>query len=246
MSKRDEVTVLEKQIVLPGCRVTRTALMVDVFDEPTLIGAGLWLQTVEASRAWWWGDFLNAYCAWSMSIEDARFRAHANADPELLERQYTHYTGRYSEIAGVEPGTLREWRGVAAFFKVSSRLPTLSWAHHQEAMDGAHGDPAVAQDWLDKAQSNGWSKTELRAQIRATSRLSRESPEPMPSVRMQDLFAFNRWARTQVNRVADMDASEAATIRRELEPAKKLIDQLDARIDHPRQGISSRLAPAGG
>jgi hypothetical protein len=81
----------------------------------------------------------------------------------------THYGARYtSAIAstGLEYKTLRNYAVVARRYSMSRRRDKLSFAHHAElcALDDSDQDR-----WLDFAEEHGWSKNELRRQLRATS-----------------------------------------------------------------------------
>lgn len=233
MSEKLQEKVFDQFISVPGCRLTKTALIFDTIDESTLINAGACLQTTEGCRAWWWGDFLNAWCEWQLSQEDEKTKRDARIDPEYRERCWVYYTGRYAEIAGVESGTLRDWRQMAAFYKAGCRQPILSWAHHWEARAGAGGDLAVAQDWLGQAVANDWSKTDLRAAIRAKRKLDRgeEDEHPIPKhTHMEEVVACNRWSRMQLNRIGDMEKEEAQFWLNELTPTAKFIAALNERL----------------
>jgi hypothetical protein len=77
------------------------------------------------------------------------------------------YGDRYREaeaITGFGCQTLRNYAWVARRFDVSRRRDRLSFAHHSEVA-------ALAEDeqdaWLDRAEQHGWSRNELRAELRA-------------------------------------------------------------------------------
>jgi hypothetical protein len=71
----------------------------------------------------------------------------------------------YAKAAGLEPGTLRMAKLVCSRIPVSSRLDTLSWAHHWE-IGAAFKDPIEIRRWLEIASKGGYSKAELRKLIR--------------------------------------------------------------------------------
>jgi len=78
---------------------------------------------------------------------------------------------------GYRAGTFQEFRRVANVFPPSSRVPSLSWKHHQ-----AVAALTVEQErdaWLFSAKVNGWSKTKLQAEMAAC----REAgvPAPLPA-----------------------------------------------------------------
>ncbi len=126
------------------CTPTGLALPDDItFDEwasisPLIHGAA-------RSSQWWLGDWIRhgeaAYGA----------KYHTAAERTGLDRQ-----------------TLRTAAMVAeAFPDVLRRRNTLSWSHHREIMVSVE-DPAAWDDWLDKAEAGGWTRDDLRAQIRAS------------------------------------------------------------------------------
>jgi hypothetical protein len=77
-----------------------------------------------------------------------------------------HYASRYAEAiasSGLRYKTLRNYAVVARRFVMSRRRDTLSFQHHAEV--SALAD-AEQEHWLDLAETNRWSKAELRAQLR--------------------------------------------------------------------------------
>jgi hypothetical protein len=237
MSERNLAKVLESNIRVEGCRFTKTALIVDRRDEVTLIEAGAFLQTVEGCRAWWWGDFANEYCEFQIECAESESAAERqdNADPRAREKKLVRYASRYAELAKVEVCTIWNWRLLSRFYQPSCRQEGLSWAHHWEAWAGSDGDLAVAQGWLEKAVSKGWSKSELRAAIRAKKRRESEPDEPMPEVTRADLIACRRWARKEQGRLdrGDMDEVEMESLLGELEPIVNLYESIKRRVVTP-------------
>lgn len=228
---RNELDVLNRNIVVPGCEFSRVALRFDVVDEATLLSAGACLQEMENCGDWWWGDYLFAYAEWRISIDGLQGET---ADEK--EKARRHYVRNHPSVLNgrAQAETQVERYKVASFYNCGSRLPQLSNEHHREAMEGSGGDLAIAQDWLERARKHGWSKQELRAQIRSAKRaavVTASSGEVR--ITQQELFAFNRWSRAVTNRVNDMEREEVVALRRELEPAAKLIARLDARISGP-------------
>lgn len=77
------------------------------------------------------------------------------------------YGDRYREaveITGFGYQTLRNYAWVARRFDVSRRRDGLSFAHHSEVA----ALPEDEQDtWLDRAERHGWSRNELRSELRA-------------------------------------------------------------------------------
>lgn len=78
----------------------------------------------------------------------------------------TEYKGRYAAALAKTPldyQTLRNYAWIARKFKVSRRRDGLSFQHHVEVA----GLPENEQDfWLDLAEKHGWSKNQLRKELR--------------------------------------------------------------------------------
>jgi len=216
MSNKLQLEVFEKFIAVPGCTLSRTGLQIEQPTEENFRAAFGFLQTVEGCSAWWWGDLIAAHAAWD--AKQGRTKAGRYAE--------TYDAARWAAMIDREEATVRSWVRIALFYEHGARNTGLSWAHHLEAAAGADGDVATAQGWLDKAENNGWSKTQLRAAIRLQARAETEPDEPLPSSRMQEVTSFNRWARAQLNRVQDMDPKWRQQLLAELEPAEKLIAAL--------------------
>jgi hypothetical protein len=105
------------------------------------------------SAAWWIGDWL------------------------IFGRE--KYPDRYRrtiEETSLDYQTLRNYAWIAGRFVVSRRRDTLSFQHHVDVA----GLPEDEQDlWLARAESAGWSRNELRRQLRASrARRDRTGGEP--------------------------------------------------------------------
>lgn len=219
MSKKTELEVMERigrSITASGVRVMRTGLVFDKVDERALHEAGAFLQTVDACSAWWWGDYLAAYCGYEVKAEEAE---HGPMDEITKGDRLKQYTARYAAIAGKEPKTLWQYLWIARFYNFSCRQEELTWTHHVEATVGAEGDLAKAQKWLDAAVNNRWSASELRAAIRKTKRAEQEPDEPMPQyVLPLELVQARRWGSAHLESVAEADMEELVAQVREVEP----------------------------
>jgi len=113
------------------------------------------------------------------------------------EGRYRGQIKEYATAAGLEPGTLRMAKLVCLRIPVSSRLDTLSWAHHWE-IGAAFRDPGDIKRWLERAARGGYSKAELRKLIRAHLAASRASAKAEESPRasfvlMRELRAMERF-----------------------------------------------------
>jgi hypothetical protein len=201
----DELEVVSSAITLPGAKMTETALMIDpkVTDEQ-LGYIGSTLARMEGSRSWWIGDY---GCA-------------------LQSRRGEAYTEGNAEVLGIEPNTFRQYKMVAEFLPAFTRVNALSFKHHFEAMMGAGGDLAVAQDWLSKAVKEGWSVSELRRAVR-TARAEYKDDGLQPTGNgYSALLDADRWARTQAKELDGYTPEQASAILSDLPALIPLLDRL--------------------
>jgi hypothetical protein len=120
------------------------------FEEWKRLGGKL--ATYSNATSWWIGDWL---VFGRLHYGPSRYRA-AVAD------------------TGLEYKTLRNYAMVARRFPSARRRDDLSFQHHAEVC----GLSDEAQDfWLDLAVEHGWSKRELRLNVRAAS-AARGAPSP--------------------------------------------------------------------
>lgn len=229
MSKQNELRVFEKSIAIPSVRFTRTALEFDRVDEGTLVEAGAFLQAVDACSAWWWGDFLAAYCGYNLKQEE---KEHVAQFDELTRAdKLKQYSAKYSDICGKDLSTLTHWKGVANFYNFGRRRPELSWTHHREAKEGSDEDPAIADNWLDLAIKHNWSASQLRAAIRRKKRALLEPDEPLPQLLLpMEVVECRAWASATLSRVPDMDLKEATALLREMEMIIQVAAALTRRV----------------
>lgn len=79
------------------------------------------------------------------------------------QNEFSDRYQRAIEAAGLDYQTLRNYAWVARRFEVSRRRASLSFQHHAEVASL----PRVEQDHLlDQAEARGWSRNELRRQVR--------------------------------------------------------------------------------
>ncbi|MGP3966793.1 LmbU family transcriptional regulator [Streptomyces sp. 6N223] len=94
----------------------------------------------------------------------------------------SRYSDRYRkaiEAAGLDYQTLRNYAWVARQFELWRRRENLSFQHHAEVA----GLPSEEQDqWLDRAEREGWSRNKLRDQLRASRGDGVERPGPGTAV----------------------------------------------------------------
>lgn len=98
----------------------------------------------------------------------------------------TRYTDRYRravKAAGLDYQTIRNYAWVARRFDHGRRRSALSFQHHAEV---AAMEPAQQDHWLDQAKRFGWSRNELRRNIRAARQGKSEPaavPETLPRIK---------------------------------------------------------------
>jgi hypothetical protein len=149
-------------------RATRTSLCLqDGLSFESWSRIGLQVGTLNDASAWWIGDWL---LYGHRSFGD-RYRSAIGA-------------------TGLSYQTLRNYAWVASQFAPSRRRDTLSFGHHAEvAALGEEGQ----EEWLRRAALRGWSRSELRRQLRAT----RDGPSGAAGPVAIDLRAdeprFGRW-----------------------------------------------------
>jgi len=224
---KNELEVLNRNICVQGCTFSRTGLRFDVVDESTLASAGACLQEMGKAADWWWGDYLVAWAEFKIKSDGAA--PSEEADKEKLRRFWVR--NHASVLNGGElEQTQFERYWLASFYNYTRRRVQLSKFHHEEAMKAAHGDPAIADEWLDKAERFGWSPRDLRAEVRAQTRKERDGQTEKPEVKQQWLFDARMGAAVQMNRVDDMDADEAAFLLAQLAPVLALANALAAKF----------------
>ena len=239
MSKKTELGVFQNSIAIPGVRFTRTALEFDRVDKDTLVQTGAFLQAVDACSAWWWGDFLVAYCGYELKAEESE---NGVADEITRGEKEKQYAAQYALICDREAKTLWHWRGVAKAFNSSRRREELSHGHHIEAQQGSNGDGAIADHWLDLAEKHRWSVSQLRAAIRKAKRKeSDEEEEPMPQMILpMELIGCRVWAIRAKDKAQSIEIDEAAAILREMQPILDYAAILAERVKSELGKISRR------
>jgi hypothetical protein len=121
------------------------------FDEWKRLGARL--ATYSNATSWWIGDWL---VFGRVHYGLSRYRAAVGG-------------------TGLEYKTLRNYAMVARRFEPTRRREDLSFQHHAEVC----GLNEEAQDyWLELAVKHGWSKRELRRNVRAAPAIARTVPAP--------------------------------------------------------------------
>jgi N6-adenosine-specific RNA methylase IME4 len=117
---------------------------------PEWLKVGEFLRAVEGRVMWWIGD-------WWRFGEARRW-----GEGEALAQR-----------VGIEYQTCAQAGWVAGSIEFSRRRENLSWSHHLEV---AALDPDEQDRWLDRAETNHWTRDELRRQIKTPGVLP--LPEP--------------------------------------------------------------------
>ena len=142
--------------------------------------AGQRISRIASSSAWYLGD-------WLVYGQDK-------------------YTGRYRravEAVGLDYQTLRNYAWISRKFEPSRRRSGLPFQHHAEV---AALPPAEQDQWLDRAEREGWSRTALRRALRESRDPgSRSLRAVMPRVSAAS-EAVDRWRRAATAANADFEA----------------------------------------
>ena len=106
----------------------------------TWAGAVQELARLTRCSAWWLGD--------ALVVGEAKFGEDASQIESELGHDYQY---------------LADLKWVAKRIPPEDRSPSLSWSHHREL---AKFEPAQREQWLTKAESEGWTRTQLRHELR--------------------------------------------------------------------------------
>ncbi len=94
------------------------------------------------------------------------------------------------EVTGREYKTLRNMASVAKSVEVSRRRDNVSWAHHAEV---AALSPEQQDDWLDKAETERWTRGELREHLQRKRLADERQSHPLPTGVYRVLYADPPW-----------------------------------------------------
>jgi hypothetical protein len=239
LQKRLEAVVKDGGAI-PGCEFGEVALTFSEVSAEVLALAGARLQVWEKKAAWYWGDYMVAYCDFVLEQdererrEDAKEhgRAFIPLDEMARGEALVRYSSQYAGTAGVEPGTLWQRKSLASFYQPCTRVQGLTYDHHRIAKWGSGGDLAVAQELLALALEKGWKASRLKAHINQTKRDDQgddEGPTAQTLLPME-LVACRRFASAHIASVADMDVEEARAHLAELEQVHAYIMALTRRV----------------
>lgn len=142
---------------LPG-KVDRTRL---ILPEDTTYEqwcrVGMVLRFIEEGVHWWIGDWwrYGERKYGEMVSQEARDEVH--------------------DLTGYSYSTVVNDAWVASRFEPEERRDTLSYSHHAEVAGMPH--PEDRSEWLDRAEAEGWTRNELRAEIQRARQLQAEEDE---------------------------------------------------------------------
>lgn len=126
------------------------------------INLGRSLTEVGDSLAWWVGDW--------------------------IEQGTVIYGGKYEEalkVMALDYQTLRKYALVARrFAQPSRRRESLSFAHHEVV---ASLEPADADAWLERAETERWSRDELREQLQTSRNVARRATDDGTRITLEQL-----------------------------------------------------------
>ncbi|WP_051834137.1 LmbU family transcriptional regulator [Streptomyces sp. NRRL S-646] len=119
------------------------------------ISIGVEIFSVADASSWWLGDWL----IYGQNRYPDRYK-------RAIEASSLHYK------------TLRNYAWVARKFDVSRRRDTLSMQHHGEVAALSEEEQEL---WLDRAEQEGWSVTELRRNVKEDKATGDRIPVPAPA-----------------------------------------------------------------
>ncbi len=89
------------------------------------------------------------------------------------EQDYGEAYSQGMDLTDLKYQTLANYKWVAVNFAISRRRENLSFKHHAEV---GFLPPEKQDEWLDKAEANGWSAAEFRRQVKTPLQIASPSP----------------------------------------------------------------------
>jgi hypothetical protein len=178
---------------LPG-KLTSVALFLpDDLPHEQWLAAIETLNSIEQSRAWWWGDALN----FGERQYDGKMYEQAIADTGL---SYNH---------------LAHAKLVARRFEFWRRRQNLTWSHHREV--AGITDDAEQDRLLDEAERSNWSKKALRTVVgqrhpKTSTPTTAETPPKTRRALANEALASDRRVADVLKRVTSLSADERAVV----------------------------------
>jgi hypothetical protein len=147
---------------------TRALELPQGLDFDDWVSAGRGISRMATASAWWMGDWI-----------------------VYGERAYGKRYRTALESAPYDYKTLRNYAWVARRFEVSRRRDSLSFQHHAEV--APLSEPAQ-ELWLQRAETYGWSRNELRRQL-MTARLPKRQVQRDQAIALRMEVADQRMQR---------------------------------------------------
>ena len=194
---------------------------------------------VEGATAWWLGDIgLEIYrdkvgewlTANPLPAENPEaFRAQRDQDAQEFAEDYLRAR---SEIVGCKDGYWQNCMALARFYPADQRVGTLTVDHHRAAMVGAGGQELhastearrKAQEWLFKADSEGWTASELRRQVNLALATHTEPKGPPEQIPFEPLDEADKWA--MKNREVKLDQVSASKLLTRFQALIEFLERL--------------------
>lgn len=80
-----------------------------------------------------------------------------------VERRFPEEASQLLESLDASPASKSQYARVAERIPMPRRWMDLSWSHHRSVVAL---EPALQDEWLEKAKSKGWTRNELEAEMR--------------------------------------------------------------------------------
>ncbi len=128
--------------------ITRPDLPIEQWQD-----IGRFLGTIDRASRWWVGDWL--------LLGEALYGEEASQGVEATQ------SDRYSEaerVTGLDHGTHMNVASTCNRVPVENRRPELGFWLHTEV---AALEPELQREWLQRAVEEGWTRSQLRAELRA-------------------------------------------------------------------------------
>jgi len=154
----NQLAVIEQTISIPGVKVSCVGLEIDEnLSQEQLAIVISCLHRVSGASNWMWGD--------ALSFSGRKWG--------------NRYTGSiYDEankITGLAVPTLKAAKFTAEHIQPARRRKELTFTHHVEIAFGFN-DPAVQDNWMDRAINEKWTAAQLRRSIRLEKKEIHEEP----------------------------------------------------------------------
>lgn len=126
---------------------------------------GACLATIQRGLQWMWGDWL-AFAEAGEKKKGLTASKLCIEDSALYELAET--------VSGLSYQTLRTAKSVCSRIQLFRRRNSLYFGHHAEV--STIEDEAIQDEWLDLAEKNNWSVSELRMAMRSARKTEPEAP----------------------------------------------------------------------